>query len=135
MKPLKAAARFVIGLAACLAGLFVFAAPFNWFTGQNPEKQVGKYLVRQLGGDAGDVHVIDCRRARESPTAQKPSALFDCGMEAEEPVELELEEEGLCVSTRGDSASASRFPAPGNQDHSSPRSRPVSSKSAGASPD
>jgi hypothetical protein len=95
MKPLKAAARFVIGLAACLAGLFVFAAPFNWFTGQNPEKQVGKYLVRQLGGDAGDVHVIDCRRARESPTAQKPSALFDCGMEAEEPVELEREGGGF----------------------------------------
>jgi hypothetical protein len=92
MKPLKAAATFVISLAACLAGLFVFAAPFNWFTGQNPQKQVGNYLVRQLGGDAADVHVIDCRSARESPTAEKPSALFDCAMEAKEPIMLELEE-------------------------------------------
>jgi hypothetical protein len=92
MKPLKAAARFVISLAACLAGLYVFAAPFNWFTGQNPEKQVGNYLVHQLGGDAGDVHVIDCRPAREFPTAEKPSALFDCAAEAEEPIWLELEE-------------------------------------------
>lgn len=95
MKPLKAAASWLMTLAACFAGLFVFAAPFNWFTGQNPEKQVGKYLVHQSGGGAGDVYVIDCRPARESPTAQKPSALFDCGMEVEEPVELELQGRGF----------------------------------------
>jgi hypothetical protein len=94
MKPLKAAASFVIGLAACYAGLFVFVAPFNWFTGQNPEKRVGNYLI-QGGNGGGDVHVIDCRPARESPTAEKPSALFDCAMEAEEPVELELEGGGF----------------------------------------
>jgi hypothetical protein len=133
MKPLKAAATFVVFLAACVALLFVIAAPFNWFTGQNPNRRVGDYFVHQLGGDAGDVHGIDCRAARESPTAGKPSALFDCAVEGEEPIELELEGGSLVRLEAGKSACASRFGAPGSRGHSSPRSRPVSFESAGAS--
>jgi hypothetical protein len=94
MKPLKAAATFVMSWAAVIACLYVVAAPFNWFNGQDPEDRVGNYLVHQLGGDAGDVAVVDCRPARESPTAER-SALFDCAIEAEEPVELELEGGGF----------------------------------------
>lgn len=100
MKPLRAAASWVMTLAACFAGVWVFAATISWFTGRDPDYRVGNYFVHELGGGASDVHSIECRPARESsPT--KPSELFDCGIEAEKAIEVALERGGFVRLVEG----------------------------------
>lgn len=94
MKPLNAAASWVMSLVACFAGVAIFGLTISWFTGRDPESRVGNYFVHQLGGHARDAHSIECRPANESPT-RKPNELFDCAMEADKPIEVELEGGGF----------------------------------------